>query len=60
MYASRASGANFGSAPGPTQFQVRMLEAILHARQGGLRMRADCTIDGPWADCGLHFGHIAM
>eukprot|EP00969_Alexandrium_andersonii_P160955 7113419-Alexandrium_andersonii.AAC.1 len=54
---------HFEAAPGPAQFQVRTHEAILHVLHvlhGDLRIEADCSAGGPWADCGLRFGHLAM
>eukprot|EP00969_Alexandrium_andersonii_P183566 8111280-Alexandrium_andersonii.AAC.1 len=49
---SGASGTNFEAAPGPAQFQVRTPEASVHVTLGGLRrIEADCSIDGPSADC---------
>eukprot|EP00969_Alexandrium_andersonii_P069263 3055613-Alexandrium_andersonii.AAC.1 len=48
---SGASGALFDAIPGPAQFQVRTRGAILHATRGGVRIEADCSTDGPWADC---------
>eukprot|EP00969_Alexandrium_andersonii_P088181 3889077-Alexandrium_andersonii.AAC.1 len=59
MHPSGASGANFEVFPRPAQFQVRAPPAILHFRQDGFRIRADCSTDEHWADCGLHFGHLA-
>eukprot|EP00969_Alexandrium_andersonii_P239704 10582110-Alexandrium_andersonii.AAC.1 len=32
----------------------------LRVPHGGLRIEADCSRDWPWADCGLHFEHIAL
>eukprot|EP00969_Alexandrium_andersonii_P252712 11168496-Alexandrium_andersonii.AAC.1 len=52
-------GTNSQAFPGPAQFQVRTPEAILHLTHGGLRIGVDCSTDGPWADCGLHFGRPA-
>eukprot|EP00969_Alexandrium_andersonii_P115779 5120460-Alexandrium_andersonii.AAC.1 len=57
---SGASGANFEFVPGPAQFKLRAPEAILRLTHGGLRMEADCSPDEPLADCGLHFGPLAM
>eukprot|EP00969_Alexandrium_andersonii_P278944 12328251-Alexandrium_andersonii.AAC.1 len=51
---SGAPGTNFETVPGPAQFQVRTRDAILNFPQGALRIGADCSMDGPWADCGLH------
>eukprot|EP00969_Alexandrium_andersonii_P241627 10669401-Alexandrium_andersonii.AAC.1 len=59
MHPSGASGTNFEVVPGPAQFKLRTPEASLHVTHGGLRIEADCGTDGPWADCGLHFGHPA-
>eukprot|EP00969_Alexandrium_andersonii_P077274 3406956-Alexandrium_andersonii.AAC.1 len=50
----------FEAVPGPAQFQVRTPEAMLHVRQLGLRIGADCSTDEHWVDCGLHLGHLAM
>eukprot|EP00969_Alexandrium_andersonii_P065821 2902425-Alexandrium_andersonii.AAC.1 len=55
----KASGTNFEVIPGPSRFQVRAREAMFKFTHGGLRIEADCSTDGPWADCGLHFGHPA-
>eukprot|EP00969_Alexandrium_andersonii_P345271 15262862-Alexandrium_andersonii.AAC.1 len=60
MHPSGASGANVEAFPWPAQFQVRTREAILHVTHGVLGSRADCSNDEQWADCGLHFGHLAM
>eukprot|EP00969_Alexandrium_andersonii_P192837 8518836-Alexandrium_andersonii.AAC.1 len=60
MHPSLASGANYEAFLGPAQFQVRTHEAILHFTPGGSRIGADCSADGPWADCGLHLGCLAM
>eukprot|EP00969_Alexandrium_andersonii_P119082 5264564-Alexandrium_andersonii.AAC.1 len=60
MHPLAASGANFETLSGPVLFQVRTPEAILRVPKGGLRIAADCTIDGPLADCRLHFGPLAM
>eukprot|EP00969_Alexandrium_andersonii_P353146 15439225-Alexandrium_andersonii.AAC.1 len=57
---SRASGANLEAVPGPAQFKLRSPEAILHFIHGGLRIEAHCSTDGPFADCGLHSGPLAM
>eukprot|EP00969_Alexandrium_andersonii_P037324 1635745-Alexandrium_andersonii.AAC.2 len=58
---SGASGTNFDAGPGPAQFKLRTPpEAILHFALGGLRIKADCSTNAPWADCGLHFGNPAM
>eukprot|EP00969_Alexandrium_andersonii_P196546 8683628-Alexandrium_andersonii.AAC.1 len=35
---SRASGTNFEAVPGPAHFNLRTRQAILHVRQGGLRI----------------------
>eukprot|EP00969_Alexandrium_andersonii_P008343 363355-Alexandrium_andersonii.AAC.1 len=32
---------------------------MLRVTRGGLRIEADCSTGGPWAHCGLHFGHPA-
>eukprot|EP00969_Alexandrium_andersonii_P129699 5732864-Alexandrium_andersonii.AAC.1 len=60
MHPSGAWGTDVEAVLGPAKFQVRTLEAILHVPRGGLRIGADCSNRGPWADCGLHFGHLAM
>eukprot|EP00969_Alexandrium_andersonii_P295298 13053621-Alexandrium_andersonii.AAC.1 len=57
---SGASGTHFDAVLGPAQFQVRTLGAMLHVLQGGLQIEADCSTGRPQADCGLHFGHLAM
>eukprot|EP00969_Alexandrium_andersonii_P330292 14596907-Alexandrium_andersonii.AAC.1 len=55
-----ASGTSFEATSWPEQFKLRTLEAMLHVQQGGLRIEADCSAHGPCADCGLHFGPLAM
>eukprot|EP00969_Alexandrium_andersonii_P233155 10294218-Alexandrium_andersonii.AAC.1 len=60
MHPSRASGANVEAVPGPAQFHVRTLEAILNVRQGALRIEGGCSTEEHWADWGLHLGHLAM
>eukprot|EP00969_Alexandrium_andersonii_P296960 13122634-Alexandrium_andersonii.AAC.1 len=55
-----ASGTNFEAGPGPAQFKLRTLDAILHVQHGGLWIEVDCSVGGPWAECGVHFGGIAM
>eukprot|EP00969_Alexandrium_andersonii_P248566 10982927-Alexandrium_andersonii.AAC.1 len=37
-----------------------MPEAMLRVPHDGLRIEADCTTEGHWADCRLHFGRPAM
>eukprot|EP00969_Alexandrium_andersonii_P310746 13731206-Alexandrium_andersonii.AAC.1 len=54
MHPSGACGATFEAVPGLAQFELRTHEAILHSSQGGLPIVAGCSIDRPWADCGLH------
>eukprot|EP00969_Alexandrium_andersonii_P233519 10310045-Alexandrium_andersonii.AAC.1 len=60
MHPSGGSGANVEAALGPAQFKLRRPEASLHVPHGGSRIEADCSTDGPCADCGLHFGPRAM
>eukprot|EP00969_Alexandrium_andersonii_P101668 4486492-Alexandrium_andersonii.AAC.1 len=60
MQASGASGTTFEAVPGPAQFRARAPDAILHVTHGGLRIGADCSTAGPWADCRLHFGAPVM
>eukprot|EP00969_Alexandrium_andersonii_P245534 10850761-Alexandrium_andersonii.AAC.1 len=60
MHPSGALGINFEAVLGPAQFHVRTPEAILHVTCGGLRIETDWSPHGPWADCGLHFGPLAM
>eukprot|EP00969_Alexandrium_andersonii_P105054 4635422-Alexandrium_andersonii.AAC.1 len=60
MCTSGAPGTTCFAALGPAQFQVRAPEAILRCPHGGLRIEADCSTDGHWADCGLHVKHPAM
>eukprot|EP00969_Alexandrium_andersonii_P321115 14188915-Alexandrium_andersonii.AAC.1 len=58
---SRASETNVEAAPGPAQVQLRTLEAMfLHVARCRLRIGADRSTDERWADCGLHFGPLAM
>eukprot|EP00969_Alexandrium_andersonii_P231786 10235771-Alexandrium_andersonii.AAC.1 len=57
---SGGSGTDVVVFPGPAQFQVRTLEAILRVPHGGVRIEADFTTDGHWTACGMHFGHPAM
>eukprot|EP00969_Alexandrium_andersonii_P157097 6944322-Alexandrium_andersonii.AAC.1 len=60
MHPSGASWTLFEAVLGPLQFKFRTPEAILHFSHGGLRIEADCSTDGHWADCRLRFGHPAM
>eukprot|EP00969_Alexandrium_andersonii_P025164 1099876-Alexandrium_andersonii.AAC.1 len=60
MHPSGVSGTHFEAVPGSAQLQVSTPEAVLRCTQGGLRIEADCGTDGPCADCGLHFGPLAM
>eukprot|EP00969_Alexandrium_andersonii_P202501 8947228-Alexandrium_andersonii.AAC.1 len=57
---SGASGAHVEAVLGPAQFQVRTRDAVFHFTHGELRIEVGCGTDGPWADCGLHFGPLAM
>eukprot|EP00969_Alexandrium_andersonii_P187602 8289513-Alexandrium_andersonii.AAC.1 len=60
MHPLGTSGASVEAFPGPAQFRLRTLDAILCCAHGGLPIEADCSVDGPWADGGLLFGHPAM
>eukprot|EP00969_Alexandrium_andersonii_P061632 2716804-Alexandrium_andersonii.AAC.1 len=60
MHPSGALGPNFESVPGHAQFKLRTHDATLNCRKGALRIEAGCSTDGPWADCGLHSGRLAM
>eukprot|EP00969_Alexandrium_andersonii_P091265 4029574-Alexandrium_andersonii.AAC.1 len=60
MHPSGALGADFEVVPGPAQFKLRTLDAILHFTHGGLGIEADCSTDEHWADCGLHFGRLTF
>eukprot|EP00969_Alexandrium_andersonii_P175582 7764520-Alexandrium_andersonii.AAC.1 len=60
MHPSGALGTKFEADLGPEQFHVRMLEADLHFPQGGSRIEAGCSTDGPLVDCGLHFEALVM
>eukprot|EP00969_Alexandrium_andersonii_P323969 14314417-Alexandrium_andersonii.AAC.1 len=60
MHPSGAWGAKFEAVPGPARFQLRAPDAILHVTHGGLRIEADCSTGRPSADCGLHFGRLAL
>eukprot|EP00969_Alexandrium_andersonii_P220244 9726878-Alexandrium_andersonii.AAC.1 len=55
-----ASRAHFEADPEPAQLQCPAREVILRFTYGGLRIEADCSRDGPWAVCGLHFGRPAQ
>eukprot|EP00969_Alexandrium_andersonii_P089785 3964600-Alexandrium_andersonii.AAC.1 len=62
--AQKALTGSFGddveAIPGLAQFNPGTLEAMLHVRQGGLRIGADCDTVGPGAACGLLLGHLAI
>eukprot|EP00969_Alexandrium_andersonii_P352180 15437096-Alexandrium_andersonii.AAC.1 len=60
MHPSAASGTSVEVVPGPAQLKLRKRAAILQFTRSGLRIEADCSRDGPWADGGLHFGHSSM
>eukprot|EP00969_Alexandrium_andersonii_P337167 14901987-Alexandrium_andersonii.AAC.1 len=60
MHPSGASGDSVEVVLGPVRFQVQAPEANLRFTQGGLRIEAECSTDGPYADSGLHFGPLAM
>eukprot|EP00969_Alexandrium_andersonii_P279945 12375264-Alexandrium_andersonii.AAC.1 len=60
MHPSRASGTSCEAVSGHAQFPVRTREAILRVTHGGLRIGAECSTGEHWADCGLHFGPLAM
>eukprot|EP00969_Alexandrium_andersonii_P197874 8741189-Alexandrium_andersonii.AAC.1 len=60
MHVFAASGAGFATVLGPAELMLRTPEAIVLAREGRMRIEADCSTGGPWVDCGLYFRRRAM
>eukprot|EP00969_Alexandrium_andersonii_P187239 8272697-Alexandrium_andersonii.AAC.1 len=60
MLPSGASGTDLRMLLGPRVSWFEHLKAMLRFPQGGLRIKAGCSTGRPWADCGLHCGHLAM
>eukprot|EP00969_Alexandrium_andersonii_P368279 15472523-Alexandrium_andersonii.AAC.1 len=60
MHPSGASGTDFKAASGPAQLKLRAPDAMLGFPHGRLRSEADCGTAGHLAECGLHFGPLAL
>eukprot|EP00969_Alexandrium_andersonii_P116158 5136651-Alexandrium_andersonii.AAC.1 len=54
--------ANNGAERTPRELREPMLRSFLGPRssRADCGLRADWSTDEHWADCGLHFGHLAM